>query len=232
MRRAIGFTLIEVSIVLVIIGLILAMVMRGGAVLDSSKAADAISIANDISAGAREFKQRYQFWPGDFAATAGVFPEVANSPFTACTSGNSDGVIDSGTVSVTTGGVTTTTTIDESACVPSHLFFAGFTKAQGTDPGTGLYVFTSAYGPVRVLSLAKSATYTARNGTNIPVGVTNVIEFSNIPCKIAVAIDLKIDDGNIATGKAQASQASTNGSCDPNNGGPGEDAPVSYAVAL
>lgn len=213
-RLARGFTLIELAISLTIIGLLMALVMRSSGVLDSSKINDVIATANDISSASHEFKDSYKFLPGDFAATTSVFTEVGAAPFKVCISGNSNGIIEKAKS-------------NESACVPSHLFFAGFTKAYGTDPISKLYVFQSTYGKVEVLSISDSATYNARNDKK-PVGVSNVIEFSNIPCKIAEAVDLKIDNGDISTGKGQASVAT----CDTKLGGSGPDALVSYAVAL
>ncbi len=65
MRRQRGFTLIELAIVLVIIGLILGMVFKGRQLIDSAKVKSTAAQYNKILAAINIFYDRYGFFPGD-----------------------------------------------------------------------------------------------------------------------------------------------------------------------
>mgnify|MGYP003491276646 CR=1 FL=1 len=62
-----GFTLVEISIVLVIIGLILGGILNAQSVIRNAQTKDSIKALNDMSAAARQFFDRYGMWPGDFS---------------------------------------------------------------------------------------------------------------------------------------------------------------------
>jgi prepilin-type N-terminal cleavage/methylation domain-containing protein len=67
-----GFTLVEISIVLVIIGLILGGILNAQSVIRNAQTKDAIKALNDMSAAARQFNDRYGFWPGDYNNVASL----------------------------------------------------------------------------------------------------------------------------------------------------------------
>jgi prepilin-type N-terminal cleavage/methylation domain-containing protein len=188
-RNGQGFTIIEMAIVLVIIGLILGAVLKLTAVRQSAQAKDVITMAGDISAAVSSFKENYKYLPGDFPAAPG---EIANLlAGSACVTGganagNGDGAINA----------------NESACVPEHLFRAGMTKAE-IDPATGLYIFKSPFGSVTVISAALSKAGLA-SPTALPATTQNVIEFTNLPCDVALEIDQKMDNAALTTGNAVA----------------------------
>ena len=60
-----GFTLIEMAIVLVVIGLILGMVYKGRQIIASAKVKHNYAAYNKIIAGMNTFYDRYGFYPGD-----------------------------------------------------------------------------------------------------------------------------------------------------------------------
>ncbi len=60
-----GFTLIEMAIVLVVIGLILGMVFKGRQLIASAKVKNANAGYNKVIAGMNTFYDRYGFYPGD-----------------------------------------------------------------------------------------------------------------------------------------------------------------------
>lgn len=64
MRRT-GFTLIEMAIVLVVIGLILGMVFKGRELIDQGKVKKIIANRNNIIAAANTYYERYGIFPGD-----------------------------------------------------------------------------------------------------------------------------------------------------------------------
>ena len=180
-----GFTLIELAIAIAIITLLLAAVFKGGSMIEQARVQDTLAIASDLSASARSFKQRYHYLPGDLAINSAV-PEIPEVPV-GCMSGGTGAGDGNGVLSLA-----------ESTCVPAHLFAAGYTKG-----GSG--EIRSPYGSVRVIANAFSNVAIGPNP--LPATVLNVIEFSNLPCAVALEMDRKLDDGNLATGRARASVA-------------------------
>lgn len=84
-----GFTLIEMAIVLVVIGLILGMVYKGRALVDGAKVKKMAAQYNIIIAGINTFYDRYGFYPGDGCHTTGT----PDNPRQDC-NGNKNGYID------------------------------------------------------------------------------------------------------------------------------------------
>ena len=101
----------------------------------------------------------------------------------------------------------------ESQCVPEMLFKAGLAKQPA---------FSSYYGPVTVV-----ATNLSNVGTsNFAPSITHVVEFANLPCEVVQEIDRKIDNDDLATGKAIAKGITSGSTC-----AAGSIVPY-YAVAL
>lgn len=190
-----GFTLLELAIALVIIGLILSMIVySGGATFGSTKVAKTISIVSDLSNALSQFKSKYKDLPGDININS-ASPEVAGLPAGCMGSGNGDGIINGGTTYDATGKLTG----GEAICVPEDLFHAGIIRADETDIVTGMLVIKTPYGAVNVVSKKDShaSGIASRN-------VTNVIELSNLPCEVVKELDSKIDNNDITTGNAVA----------------------------
>lgn len=184
-----GFTLVELAVVLVVISLVLVGVLQGTGLIGGAKATNAIATAKDLSAAARQFKDRYRYWPGDLPNAA---TSLANLPagcdFPTTTAGIGDGQIN---------------TAGEIGCAVEMLFQAGLVKAD-RDATSGLHVLVVDNRAVRLISAASS------NVTNFPPG-SIVVEFANLPCEAVQTIDRKIDDGEIASttvGRAKSSVAS------------------------
>lgn len=192
MRRNRGFTLIEISIVIVIIGLLIAGVIKGTSLIQSAKVSNAITLAQDISVAVNAFKQQYHMLPGDMSINS-TTPEIPNvtCPSVVSLATANNGLIDK---------------LPESQCVPEMLFKAGLAKEPA---------FNSYYGPVSV----KAVGLTTVSG--FAPSVTHVVEFANLPCEVAQEMDRRMDNDDLASGKAIASVTNCTAGT-----------PVFYAVAL
>lgn len=74
-----GFTLIEMSIVLVIIGLIVGGILKGQEVIESARQKNLAAMVDQIKAGSNTFVDRYRSLPGDFdEGTTKISASVAN----------------------------------------------------------------------------------------------------------------------------------------------------------
>src|SRR3954469_15654947 len=68
-----GFTLIEMSIVLVIIGLIIGGILKGEELIESARQKNVISQIDALKAGTTTFVDRFKSLPGDYSgATANL----------------------------------------------------------------------------------------------------------------------------------------------------------------
>ena len=201
-----GFTLVEIGIVIVIIGLLLGAILKGESLLDSGRVHDIVVISQDLSSAIREFKQRYHMYPGDMLINA-TTPEIpgVGAPCLAggANAGNRNGIIDG----------------SESPCVPEALGRAGLIGKALIDPVTGLYTINTYYGRGSVIASSGS-------GVTMPPTVLYVLQLTNVPCDIAMQIDRKMDDGNLATGNVRASIAA----CTPQD--PATDPVPSLALGL
>lgn len=179
MRNNKGFTLVEISMVLVIIGIILTGILKGSSIIRTVQVNDAVTIVEDIRSATAIFKDRYHYLPGDLPYTVGEIPNVTAG-------GNGNGAI-SGAESANVFG----------AGGQNHLFNAGLIKKPTVSTWFGGVV-------VSVRSTATSGV-TAAFAT-LP-NVINIIQFTNLPCDVAMEMDTKMDDGNLATGNGRASVA-------------------------
>src|SRR5262245_26033538 len=89
-RKAAGFTLIEIAIVLVIIGLLVGGVVKGQELITSARVRSLIAQQDGAKAAFFGFQDRYRAIPGDYAAAGtGI-----NCGAAACLSGDGSGYID------------------------------------------------------------------------------------------------------------------------------------------
>ncbi len=195
-----GFTLIEISIVLAIIGAIFYSILKSQAILSDARAKDVIAKINDLRTATTYFKQRYGYLPGDLPNPAGYITVVP--ALVAGTGGNiGNGSID-GVVSA--AGVATAGT--KAAQAPWQLYNAGFIGA--VDSGNPTHYLNTTYGPIQLVSSATATTLVAGFAANNRAA-RNAILFFNLPCDVATEVDTRLDDGKTTTGSAQGSAACT-----------------------
>jgi prepilin-type N-terminal cleavage/methylation domain-containing protein len=198
-----GFTLVEIAIVLVIIGLLLGGVLKGQEMITQAKIKNLINDFNGVTVAVTSYQDRYRALPGD--------DPNADTRWTTQAPAKGDG---NGTV----GGVYNDTTSapntanGESRLFWQHLRIAGFVPGQTVAPGALQQPLNAAGGMIGVESGAV--------GTN-GMGFTSLIVcFSNLPEKVASAVDGQMDDAVPNTGQVRAQlQSTANPPTAPNGGG-------------
>ncbi|MBI5750975.1 MAG: prepilin-type N-terminal cleavage/methylation domain-containing protein [Hydrogenophilales bacterium] len=182
-----GFTLIEIAIVLVIIGLLLGGVLKGQELIQNARVRNIISQQDGVKAAFFGFQDRYRGIAGDYLRASAN----ANIPGAGATcGGDGNGLIDA----VSNG-------VAESICAWYHLTRAGFISGNYNGVGATATAAdaTTDNSPVNpfggLMQIVWDAIYsgTASDVHNIKTG-------SNIPATLLAEVDRKIDDGMPDTG--------------------------------
>jgi prepilin-type N-terminal cleavage/methylation domain-containing protein len=189
LQRGNGFTLVELSIVLVIIGLLITAVLKGQTLIEQSHIQGAIKTEEDLAEAAREFKSRYKLWPGDMPS-----PPIANV-IAACNTGGANAGDGKGAINAL-----------ESQCVPEVLSKAGMVKTDGVE--NGFPVIKTTYGNINLISPKNSNVAATRGSNPFVPSVLMVVEFSQIPCNVAQEIDRKVDNSDLSNGRVIGSSDS------------------------
>ena len=188
MRKQTGFTLIEIAIVLVIIGLLLGGVLKGQELITSARVRNLISTDDGIKAAYFGFQDRYRALPGDYPGAQAN----ANIPNVAATLGG-DG---NGQITVTAGA-------NEPTLAWMHLSHAGFLTGNYT-MAAALEVAGTANSPSNpynaLLQIIHDANFAIVTGDPAVTVRPNVKTGNQIPVDILTEIDRKVDDGNAGRG--------------------------------
>jgi len=176
-----GFTLVEVAIVLVIIGLLLGGILKGQEMVLQAKIKNSIADFTGVSAAYYAYQDRYRAIPGDDPNAATRWDAAAVSPIA--------GEPGNGTVQ---GLYNSAVQTDESRLWWDHLRRAGLVAGNGTQQPYN--VFAGVIG----VQTGNGAGGSALGGFS---GL--IICSANIPDKAAIAIDMQMDDGAIASGEVR-----------------------------
>jgi prepilin-type N-terminal cleavage/methylation domain-containing protein len=192
MYRQRGFTLIEIAIVLVIIGLLLGGVVKGQELIASARVRTLIAQQDGIKAAFFGFQDRFRAYPGDYAsASSGLKCATGNT----CLNGNGDGVIQDNAVPIIVAGIASE--IHEEILAWMHLASAGFlngsyTMAAGDAAASDI---NNPKNPYNIfLQLRYDGVYSDVNAT--PPNKHTLKTGARIPAQIISEVDRKIDDGN------------------------------------
>ena len=217
-----GFTLIEIAIVLVIIGLLLGGVLKGQELINSAKVKNMATDFRNIPLFIYGYQDKFRALPGDHhtvVAAIGATATLATTPITsggltpvACTNPTGgatctgNGVID--------GVWNTTTATDETALFWQHARLAGL-AAGPTVTGDANYYPTNADGGRMGIESGAAATggpYIQNGTITVATGAvtatvpptfmtpTYLMCSSGILGKYAKQLDSTIDDGEPGTG--------------------------------
>jgi len=212
-RKSQGFTLIEVSIVIVIIGLIVGGIVVGKSLVRSARLRGALDEAQRYKQAVGNFSDKYKALPGDFSGATLLWSGTAN--------GDGNGRI-------TTQG--STGTYYEQFAAWQHLANAGMIEgyytgvsssgtetrtpltnipgSQVTGAGWGLTTILVSDASVVNVDLPYVAGDTAPN-TVLWFGGTSITGATNTQAPVltsteALQLDIKVDDGLPTTGKIVA----------------------------
>ena len=190
-KKQSGFTLVEIAIVLVIIGLLLAGVLKGQELIESSRIKSMAKDLTSFSAMITSYQDRYRALPGDDSITANTTYNDRGWTGTFAASTAVDGYIGATTGATTlmfpTPGV-------ENLLAIQALRNAGFLEGNRT----------STTPPANAAGGSVGFTNNV-----LAFGAVNAVCFSGLTGKQAGALDRLLDDGLNTTGSVRADVAAT-----------------------
>ncbi len=176
-NRETGFTLVEIAIVLVIIGLLLGGILKGQEMITQARIKNMANDFNGVTAAYFSYQDRYKAVPGDDSQAAGRWPAAGG--VNAAPAGDNSGTV-AGTY-FANGAV-------ESRFFWEHLRRAGMIAGPADSPNQP----ANAVGGI--VGVQDSGLQ-----LNGPVICT-----TNVPDKIAIALDTQLDDSRPSTGTIRA----------------------------
>jgi prepilin-type N-terminal cleavage/methylation domain-containing protein len=188
MKKQSGFTLIELAIVLVIIGLLLGGVLKGQELINSAKVKNLAADFKNVPVYIYGYQDKYKAMPGDDKAATTHLGATATDAGTSGANGVIDGVWDSNTSS------------DESILFWQHVRMAGLAPGSATIPtGSDMTGFVPTNSNGGRIGVSSKAPINSMPGTYFMCS-------SGIDAKFALQIDTTIDDGNTTTGSIRATK--------------------------
>ncbi len=181
-----GFTLVEIAIVLVIVGLLIGGVLKGQEMITNAKLKRIESDNAGLAAGMFSYQDRYLQLPGDDSQASNRFSVYSPGD---SVNGNGFGTIEGTWNTAASGDVVTNLTTE------TGLFFAHL-RASGLVPGDGIDDTkpSNAYGGLIGI----------QDGS-LDIG-GHVIIFGAIDGPIAKILEGRLDDGDPSDGRIQANE--------------------------
>lgn len=193
--RQTGFTLVEIAIVLVIIGLLLGGILKGQEMITQAKIKNVINDFNGITAAVNSYQDRYRALPGDNleAQTVARWGAAAHG-------GDGNGLLCTAATCPAAGA----------AAVPAYNVAPAAPAAAGPETGLfWLHLRLAGFVGGSSDTASPASTQQPSNAANGIMGVqttgmgftSNIICSSNLPDKIAISVDTQMDDGSAIRGQ-------------------------------
>jgi prepilin-type N-terminal cleavage/methylation domain-containing protein len=178
-----GFTLVELSIVLVIIGLIIGGVLTGQQIIQNARITNALNAIQAYQAQFQTYQQNFGALPGDDPSALTRFPILAGPSYS---NGNGNGILE--------GNFDSITTTEESRQVWADLRAASLVKNQITAGNSTAVQPPNPFGGI----------FGFQNGAFSGAIASTVLCLNNVPAAAAQVIDTQLDDGSPSTGTIMA----------------------------
>lgn len=182
-RKQNGFTLVEIAIVLVIIGLLLGGVLKGQELITQAKIKNIANDLNGMTAAVYAYQDRYKRFPGDDNGAAARWPAAGS--VAAATNGDGNAAV---------GGAKTVAASCAPAGTDENCTFWNHLRRSGLIAGDA----ASAETPLNAVGGFLHVQTNALGLTGMVVCSTNLLG------KVAGAIDAQFDDGKPNTGTVRA----------------------------
>ena len=180
MNKQSGFTLVEIAIVMVIIGLLLGGVLKAQEIITNARVKSLETDVTGLTAAIYSYQDRYRALPGD---------DIRVARFGLTTKGDGDRIIEGNFYSPAADG-------KESYHVWSHLRNAGLIIGEIGSTNRP----ENAFGGITGISMEDSIL------TGFPTGRTQFVGFTDIPQDIAIIIEARSDDGHPTQGNVRATK--------------------------
>lgn len=191
-RAQSGFTLVEIAIVLVIIGLLLGGVLKGQELIENGRVKNAAADMNGITAAYNSYLDRYRKLPGDDGPAATIV--ARGGSWVGMAAGGNSGVVNVTAAQTFTGA-------GEGGTFFRHLRAAGFITGNPADVGVNALPVNAWGGRVGVVNVL---------GIQGRGSARLLVCMGNVPGKAAAALDIQLDDGNPAQGSFRATVGPNN----------------------
>ena len=233
-RNQSGFTLIEIAIVLVIIGLLLGGVLKGQELINSAKVKNLATDFRNIPVFIYGYQDKFKSLPGDDATMGTTGTHLTNgaacAPGAKCVPGN--GLID--------GFWNDYDANSEAYLFWQHARLAGLTSGPIIVPaapalGDGYRPVNAAGGEIGIQSgttVPANVPVYADAAQTLPIRGTYIICSPNILGKFAKQLDIQLDDGNTAGGSMMAFRGVAVGSIAESNTSAAWDDAAIYTVCM